>query len=275
MVRPRIIATDMDDTCLLYDGTMSPRTFHMFNRAQAAGIETVIVTGRSAVYVKDMQLPNFHYAICCNGASVVDLHTNTTILKDGFTREEAEVAWEIFSRYPDAFVEVAFTDDAVIAQKDYDRFESVPLMDYMKRSYRKHLIHVVPDLNQYFFEHIDQVEKINCFRSGPAITKAINDELRETGLFFINAAYDVDVLAIPKRYNKGKVLVKLAEKLAVPNEAVYAFGDGKNDVVMIEAAGCGVAMGNACDKVKATAQYVCGTCQEDGLAAFIEENFGI
>ena len=51
--------------------------------------------------------------------------------------------------------------------------------------------------------------------------------------------------------------------------------DIKNDVVMIEAAGCGVAMGNACEKVKATAQYVCGTCQEDGLAAFIEENFGI
>ena len=275
MVRPQIIATDMDDTCLQYDGTMSKRTFSMFNRAQEKGIETVIVTGRSVVYVKEMTLPSFHYAICCNGAAVVDLYSGQTVLKDCFTPEEAEIAWEIISKYPDAFVEVAFTNDAVVAQKDYDRFEALPLQDYMKRFYRGHLIHVVPDLTSYYFEHIDQVEKINCFKSGAKITESINHELQETGLFFIRAAYDTDVLAIPNRYNKGKVLVKLAERLSIPLDSVYAFGDGRNDVVMLEAAGCGVAMGNAYDEVKRKAKHICGTCQEDGLAEFIESNFGI
>ena len=52
---------------------------------------------------------------------------------------------------------------------------------------------------------------------------------------------------------------------------IMAFGDGENDQTMIEAAGFGVAMGNAVDSLKAAADYVTLTNDEDGVAAAIEK----
>ena len=49
-----------------------------------------------------------------------------------------------------------------------------------------------------------------------------------------------------------------------------AFGDAQNDRTMLEWAGCGVAMGNAVDEVKAIANYVTLSNNEDGIAAALE-----
>lgn len=56
--------------------------------------------------------------------------------------------------------------------------------------------------------------------------------------------------------NKGVGLRKLAEILGVNPDATMAIGDTENDLAIIEAAGIGVAMGNATDAVKARADYV-------------------
>ena len=49
-----------------------------------------------------------------------------------------------------------------------------------------------------------------------------------------------------------------------------AVGDNWNDVEMIEAAGLGVAMGQAPPGVRARADYVCGTAEEEGVQEVIE-----
>ena len=58
--------------------------------------------------------------------------------------------------------------------------------------------------------------------------------------------------------NKGVGLRKLAEILGVNPDATMAIGDTENDLAIIEAAGIGVAMGNATDAVKARADYEIG-----------------
>ncbi|MDE6861214.1 MAG: HAD hydrolase family protein, partial [Alistipes sp.] len=56
-----------------------------------------------------------------------------------------------------------------------------------------------------------------------------------------------------------------------------AFGDGGNDVDMIRSAGWGVAMGNATDELKAAADYITSSIDDDGIARAIEhfESLGI
>ena len=54
-------------------------------------------------------------------------------------------------------------------------------------------------------------------------------------------------------------------------EQVMAFGDGENDTEMIEYAGFGVAMGNACAEAKAAADYVAPGNDEEGVAKTIEQ----
>ena len=70
--------------------------------------------------------------------------------------------------------------------------------------------------------------------------------------------------------NKGAALQLLCRKLTIVSEETLAFGDGGNDVEMLEFAGTGVAMGNAPEFVQKCAQHVCKTNEEDGVAQFLE-----
>ena len=58
----------------------------------------------------------------------------------------------------------------------------------------------------------------------------------------------------------------LCAALGITTEEIIAFGDGQNDIGMLQLAGIGVAMGNALDEVKAAADYVTDTVEADGLA---------
>ena len=73
---------------------------------------------------------------------------------------------------------------------------------------------------------------------------------------------DVTVLG----YGKGDAVRDVAAALGVAYEQTYAFGDGINDLSMIEAAAHGVAMGNAVPELKAAAEYVTTDINKDGVA---------
>jgi len=66
--------------------------------------------------------------------------------------------------------------------------------------------------------------------------------------------------------NKMTALVQLTNRLGLGAENCIAFGDGRNDIEMIQWAGTGIAMGNACDELKAVADVICGAAWEDGIA---------
>ena len=73
-----------------------------------------------------------------------------------------------------------------------------------------------------------------------------------------------------KESGKGSAVKRLAEYLDVPISNTYAAGDEKNDISMIEAAGCGIAMINASDEVKAYADVVTkADNNHDGLEELI------
>ena len=58
----------------------------------------------------------------------------------------------------------------------------------------------------------------------------------------------------------------LADRLGIDRKNIAAFGDADNDCDMIEFAGAGVAMGNACDALKEAADYITLSNDDDGLA---------
>ena len=74
-----------------------------------------------------------------------------------------------------------------------------------------------------------------------------------------------------KGVSKGDTLAKLGELLDISPQEMMTMGDQENDLSMIELAGLGVAMGNATDQVKAAAQYISLTNEEDGVAHAIHK----
>ncbi|SMB85509.1 hypothetical protein SAMN00017405_1646 [Desulfonispora thiosulfatigenes DSM 11270] len=70
---------------------------------------------------------------------------------------------------------------------------------------------------------------------------------------------------------KGMALKRLAESMNIKREQVIAIGDELNDLDMIEYAGCGVAIGNACDELKQVADIITLSNEDDGVAAILEK----
>lgn len=70
---------------------------------------------------------------------------------------------------------------------------------------------------------------------------------------------------------KATGVKKVMEYLQLPLENTYAFGDGLNDIEMLQVVGHGVAMENAVPELKAVANEVCGHVGEDGLAKALEK----
>jgi len=70
--------------------------------------------------------------------------------------------------------------------------------------------------------------------------------------------------------SKARGLAWVAKHLGVARDEVLAIGDADNDVEMVEWAGLGVAMGNATPAVKAVADWIAPSVDEDGAAAALE-----
>ena len=78
-----------------------------------------------------------------------------------------------------------------------------------------------------------------------------------------------------KQMNKEEALKKLADEFDIPRKRIIAFGDGSNDLEMLDYAGIGVAMNNAVDELKTVAKFHTGTNEDFGVAQFLAEYFNV
>ena len=103
----------------------------------------------------------------------------------------------------------------------------------------------------------------------PQVQKEIAAFLPESLTVVQTAAFYLEV--IPKVINKGQGIRDICKVLGLSTEEVISFGDAANDIPMLREAGMGVAMGNAADPVKAAANMVTLSNNEDGIAAALEK----
>lgn len=81
--------------------------------------------------------------------------------------------------------------------------------------------------------------------------------------------YNIEINAVG--VNKGTGLVNLGKMLGIRREEIMACGDGDNDIAMLKEVGFGVAMANAEEKVKAVADYITESNNDEGAAKAIEK----
>ena len=116
----------------------------------------------------------------------------------------------------------------------------------------------IPDLGEY---HGEQVYQILAFV--PEKTKKLLDDLLDECA--VTSWNDTGIDIIPKDGGKSAGIEMFLEEQGLDRSQIMAFGDGENDMDMLEYAGIGVAMGNASDKVKAVADYVTDTVDNCGI----------
>ena len=135
----------------------------------------------------------------------------------------------------------------------------------------------VPELKAHLAATASEgnVQKIMLFSrltADPAVTRAIADEvsaafpsIKVTSSTWNNLEFNA------KTAHKGEALRRFAETQGLTLANCMAFGDGGNDLTMVEAAGVGVAMANAVDAVKRVAKVVTLSNDEDGVANILSK----
>lgn len=255
-----------------FDGTVRPTgeeritrpVADALNAVQAAGVKLAVATGRcrGALPPKLLRGVKPDYFICANGAQV-ETRLGERLYVDTMTPEEmyALVDWCENDEYPLAF---AF-DDGYYVYVEAER---------MQRFYAG----VGGQTASMVFDGEDQDRHLQSmpFDAFSEITpqgvQGFQQKYGYLGLRFLPynpTHYDV----IPQRVGKSIGLAALLEKLGMDAAQVAAVGDGENDADLLAMAGCGVAMGNAPEQVKALADAVCPHVDEDGVAALCRTLF--
>ena len=95
--------------------------------------------------------------------------------------------------------------------------------------------------------------------------------LADTRASKITAWWDRAVDIIPADGGKGKGIEKILEYYGLDKSEALAFGDGNNDIEMLQAVGWGLAMENASEELKAVADEVIGHVADDGIYHYCRE----
>lgn len=275
----RLIALDLDGTLLAHDHeTLSPQNRTVLEAAAARGVEIVVATGRSicAIAPQVMELPFLRYFITGNG-STITLRDGTPIYQRLIPAEIALPLVEHLAAEDGYLTQLYANGRMFISQKDWDLGHSTQLMPHHLRALALGPHGIVPDLLDCLKEQGGEAEKINIPYIAP--------ERKESLCRWVQQQFPGEIRAVSSLpWNlelnhvdacKGGALLALCEQLEISSEACIAFGDADNDIEMLQAAGVGVAMGNAGPAVKAAADMVTLTNDESGVAAALGRLLGL
>ena len=247
----KMIAADFDGTLLTSDKRITEKTKSILSECRNNSCVIVGVTARNISSVKNvLDVQMFDYIVLNNGS---DIYYVSSIPKD-------------------------------IAKKIYELCESLsPQIDFctpynylMKtdikgdpRSFIKY-IHGFDDVT-------DSISRMNIFFNDETELEK-NRALIENTFDTVNVIKMLDtdqkntrlwLTVNPKNVNKLNTLLKVCDEVKCSIDEVIFFGDGENDLLLLENVGMGVAMGNAINEVKEKSKAVTLTNDEDGIFDYL------
>ena len=249
----KLIVTDLDNTLLRRDKTISEYTASVFRRCRALGIKIVFATARPVRAVNKWLNIDIQNDACIyhNGAVIyigselfsetgIEHITANNLLRAAHNLEHMRIAIEINDTLYANFdastiwagVEYTITDFSVLPESPADK-----------------IIFITSDRVE-----IENIEGL--------LDKTLYWEISE----------NESLMVMNKDARKLNALKAVADSFGSTLGETVAFGDDYNDIEMLRDCGIGVAVENAIDEVKAVADYICGECDDDGVARWIEGN---
>lgn len=266
----KLVFTDLDGTFVDSSKRVPERNRRVLGLAAEKGVQFVPCTGRNAsgLPVELAQSEAVRYAVCGNGTSIVDLRANRVLRSITMGRDQVERLYELLADLPVTF-------DVFIGNKVYTHRSRLPFIheaaggnDTMERFFLG--LRTIYDCPLEEILDKGPVTKVTFLHPGNIHRDDVRAAIDSVGGLEWTYSLPNNTEVARAGANKGPALRWLCDYLGVDLADVVAFGDGDNDILMIEAAGDGVAMANAIPEALAAADHVTGSCDEAGVAAYLE-----
>lgn len=269
-VLPPLVFADMDDTFLATDKHIPDKNLRLLDALAEQGSAFVPCTGRPVAGVPDkiMAHPATRYAVGSNGSVIYDVRAHKNLHSVALDKGRVLALYERVRGLRVTFD--VFADGAVYAERE--RYEAMgeygidePSLAVLRRV-RQPIDLSVPQI----LERSKNVEKITCFWCAESDRAQTAEAIVQVGGLSKASGHPKNFELQAPGVSKGFALEWLCGHLGVPVRESVAFGDAENDIPLLEAAGDGVAMANATPAVLAVCNHVTLSCDEAGVAAYLE-----
>ncbi len=252
----RVIVLDLDGTLLNANKEVSKRNLAAVLSCHRKGMRIVFATARPPRAVKWflpdvlLEIASFVYY---NGAQTYCPHTNTEFHESIPSEVTAAITDYCLEHHPDLELTMEVRDEWFsLREHDYRvtmNAEANPL--------------VIP------LDEFKQRDATKILLSGTFEGTPLKDTFSDR-VHILNTDNNQLVQVMPLNASKEQAVLKLCRIYGHEMESVIAFGDDHNDLGLARACGYSVAMGNAIDELKAIADEVTASNDEDGVAVVLE-----
>lgn len=261
----RIIALDLDGTLTNHEKVVTPKTREALLQAESEGAIIVLASGRPTYGIKPVAKclelsKRGGYILSYNGGNIVNAKTGEKIFSQILPDHVKPILYQYAKEknfallgYVGNEIITEMPDDQYVKEESRINKMNIRKVDNLLEALEPHPTKLLMTGNPADMiqaeENLCEIlgEKMDIFRSAP---------------FFLEL--------VPKGIDKAQSLLRLLSKLNLTPADMVAFGDGYNDLSMLKLAGMGVAMANAAPEVRAEADYITLSNEEDGIAAALE-----
>lgn len=261
----KLVASDLDGTLLNSNSEISAENMDAIKRISERGAVFVPSSGRtlSEIPIEIKESPDVRYIIYSNGASVLDKRTGKQILQcipNIIGREILDVLNNCESHITFRCGGESFVDSGFQSDYYFDYYNVCEAHRVVVKSFA-----LYSDNFRSISYSADNVEVFSAF------FRNFNDKIACKKYFEKNpdlrvvevSEYNIEV--VNKKAGKGNALHSLCDMISVESGDTIAVGDSDNDKSMLEAAGLGLAVSNACKELKGIADAVICSNDENAL----------
>lgn len=251
----KIAFFDVDGTLLKMGGKEpSKKTISTLKQLQKKGILLCMATGRSYPVIPNFEGIDFDVLLTFNGSYV--RNKKEVIFKNPLDNDDKNIIIQNLKNMNRA---IAISNEKWIVTNGIDK----DLEQYL----------AFGNVEIIISKEFDMLCKENVYQIMCSCKKdEYMDILQGTHNTQITAWWDKAVDIIPINCGKGNAVNAILDYYGFSKDEAIAFGDGENDVEMLEAVGTGIAMGNAKDEVKAKADFACQSVENDGIYHYCLDN---
>ena len=262
----KLLAVDMDGTCLDSHNRLPQKVLEALTAAQEAGILVVPTTGRTLTCLPRAlrQRGGWHYVISSNGAELTDMQSGQSLFQ---AQIPAQRAAQVLRAAKPLHLGISTHQNHEFLLQGRVFFALGRLLYGKDAENTRCIRDIAAELDQQG----GQVEEIQLFfftKGSREKAKAMLAEFQDLEMAWSGSYVEI----YSRQATKGTALAALGERLGLQKEEIACIGDAANDLPMFAQAGLRFAMGNAIQELKDQADVIVASNDEDGVAQAIYQH---